>query len=238
MMRSIKVWDLPTRLFHWLLVLAVAVAYVVSSGRPAGTVFLIHVSCGYLVVLLLLFRFVWGFVGGQYARFAEFVRSPDDTAAYLRGLVFGKARRYLGHNPAAGIMIVLLLATLTLIVVSGLLAEGVTGGAGPLAGLLPLDVARTIGGLHKLFGNLILVLVGVHVLGVIVESLLHRENLAAAMVSGRKTAGDGVVADARPGSRAALIVLVVLLALLALAMAQATTVPPPRQKSAAIALED
>jgi len=224
-MRRIAVWDLATRIVHWLLVAAVALAYLMSSGRPAGTTFLIHVAAGYLVVLLLLFRLAWGFVGGEHARFRDFVRGPRAAFDYAKALLAGAAPRFIGHNPAGSAMIVLLLATLALLVATGLLAEGITGGGGPLSGVLPPAAARMVGEVHQLLGNAILMLAGIHVAGVAVESLLHRENLAAAMITGRKPARRREDADAGrvPAWRA--LLLLALLAAIGAAMAAATTIP-------------
>lgn len=228
MMRRIVVWDLATRLFHWLLVAAVALAYLMSSGHPAGTTFLIHVAAGYLVVLLLVFRLAWGLVGSEHARFRDFVRGPRAAFDYAKALLAGTAPRFIGHNPAGSAMIVLLLATLVLLVATGLLAEGVSGGSGPLSGVLPAAAARMVGEVHQLLGNAILVLAGIHVAGVVLESLLHRENLAAAMITGRKPARRPGEADARRAPAWRALFLVALLAVLGFAMAAATTIPPSR----------
>jgi cytochrome b len=224
-MRRITVWDLPTRVFHWTLVASAATAYLVSSGRPAGTTFLVHVTCGYIVVLLLLFRLAWGFIGGAHARFADFVRGPGRAFGYLKALLHGNAPRYLGHNPAGAAVIVLLLLLLTLLVATGLLAEGVSGGTGPLSWVLPIATARSVGAIHKLLGNTILVLAGIHLAGVVVESFLHRENLVTAMLTGRKPATHDADRDARAAPASRVLVLLGLLAILAIAMAGATTIP-------------
>ena len=230
-MRRIAVWDLPTRIFHWTLVASVATAYLISSGRPTGVTFLVHVTCGYLVVLLLLFRLAWGFFGGEHARFRAFVRGPASALAYARSLLGGTAPRFVGHNPAGAAMIVLILVTLVLLVATGLLAEGITGGAGPLSGLLPDATARAVGEIHQLLGNGILVLAGIHIAGVVVESVLQRENLAATMITGRKPAHEGGERDAGRAPIWRAVVLVAVLAALAAGMVSATAVPPPRARA-------
>ncbi|HZS84818.1 MAG TPA: cytochrome b/b6 domain-containing protein [Stellaceae bacterium] len=235
-MRQLAIWDLATRLFHWLLVASVGLGYLVSSGRPTGAVFLVHVSCGYLVLLLLLFRLVWGFVGGEHARFADFVRGPRAGLDYLKALAAGRAPRYLGHNPAGAAVILLMLALLALIVVTGLLAEGVTGGAGPLSPLVPLAAAKSVGSIHKLLGNAIIVLAGLHVVGVLGESLLHRENLVAAMITGRKRAESAAERNARPAPAWRAIGLVLVLGLLAAVMVLSTRLPPARPGTPAAAI--
>jgi cytochrome b len=217
---------LPTRLFHWTLVAAVALAYVTSSGRPSGTSFLVHLACGYLVLLLLLFRLAWGFVGGQYARFSSFVRGPRAVLSYLAALAKHRAPRILGHNPAGGAVIILMLVVLAGIVVTGLLSEGVTGAVGPLTSFMTRQGARAIGDIHQLLGNLILIVAGIHIAGVVVESLLHHENLVAAMISGRKPSADPAAVDARSAGPYRAIGLLVLLAVVAVALAMSTSLPP------------
>ena len=100
----IKVWDLPLRIFHWLLVTAFFVAYFTEDDLLT-----VHVWAGYLVAGLLVFRIVWGFIGNEYARFSQFLCSPMLSIAYLKDLMQAKAKRYIGHNPAGAAMIVLLL---------------------------------------------------------------------------------------------------------------------------------
>lgn len=176
----IRVWDLPLRIFHWLLVIAFFVAYFTEDELLK-----VHVWAGYLVGGLLIFRLVWGFVGGQYARFSNFLCSPLQSITYIKDLINSQARRYIGHNPAGAAMIVLLLLSLLMTVVTGLAVYGADQGAGPLAfiGDRHEDFFEEI---HELFANFTLVLVIVHIIGVIVESVIHRENLARAMFHGNK----------------------------------------------------
>ncbi len=194
---EVTVWDLWVRLFHWLLVAAFTMAYFTQEGpfeewleNFDGTwLQLIHVWSGYLIVGLLVFRLVWGLIGPRYARFSDFVRGPSEIFAYTRQVLTLRAPRYLGHNPAGGAMIVLLLLSLTITVVSGLMLYGADKGMGPLAGFLMNSsdgLIDTVGDLHEFFANLTLLLVVGHLVGVIWESLLHRENLAHAMITGRK----------------------------------------------------
>ncbi len=176
----IRVWDLPLRIFHWTLVVAFFVAYLTEDELLA-----IHVWAGYLIGGLLAFRLVWGFVGGQYARFSNFLCSPMQSVSYITDLIKSQARRYIGHNPAGAAMIVLLLLGLLMTVVTGLAVYGADQGAGPLAfiGNSHEDFWEEI---HEFFATTTLGLVVVHVIGVIVESVIHRENLAKAMFHGNK----------------------------------------------------
>ncbi|MFI4988293.1 MAG: cytochrome b/b6 domain-containing protein [Alphaproteobacteria bacterium] len=226
-MQSFRVWDLPTRVFHWALVAAILLAYLTSSGHPQGFLFALHLAGGYSVVLLLVFRFAWGFAGGEHARFAGFVRGWRAVRNHAQSLWHLSPERSIGHNAIGGWMIVLLLLTLLLIVLTGLLSQGVTGGAGPLSSILPASLVKSVGAAHKWLGSAILYLAGVHVAGVLFESLLGRENLARAMVTGRKPARLAEMRDARAVPVRRALALALLAALLGAAMVSVTRMPPP-----------
>jgi len=138
---------------------------------------------------LLAFRLIWGFIGPRYARFSDFVRGPAEVLTYTKNVLTLRAPRYLGHNPAGGAMIVILLLSLLLTVAAGLMLYGAGKGLGPLAGLMLNSSDATIDFIeefHEFFANFTLILVVGHLTGVIWESLLHRENLTHAMITGRK----------------------------------------------------
>lgn len=176
----IKVWDLPLRIFHWLLVAGFFVAYFTEDELLS-----VHVWAGYAIGGLLIFRLVWGFIGNEYARFANFLCSPAVSIAYVKDLISLKTKRYIGHNPAGAAMIVLLLVSLLMTVATGLAVYGADQGAGPLA-FIGNSHEKFWEAVHEFFANFTLVLVIVHVIGVAVESVIHRENLARAMVHGNK----------------------------------------------------
>jgi len=180
----IKIWDPFVRLFHWVLLLAFVTAFITEDD------FLnLHTLAGYIVIGLLLFRFVWGFIGSCYARFDNFVYSGKVIAAYLGDVFRFKARRYLGHNPAGGAMIILLLISLLLTTATGLAVYAAGDASGPLALWLAYagEVwASRFEDAHEFFANFTVLLVVIHVGGVLVESLLHRENLIIAMLTGNK----------------------------------------------------
>lgn len=196
---EITIWDPLVRLFHWLLVLAFALAYLSQEGPfeealehlDGEWLQTVHVWSGYTIAGLLAFRLCWGFIGPRHARFGDLVRGPRETLRYLRDVLTLRARRYLGHNPAGGAMIVALLLSLTATVVTGLALYGADQGLGPLAGLL-IDTGKgatdAIKELHEFFANCTVILAVGHLAGVIWESLLHRENLVRAMITGRKRA--------------------------------------------------
>lgn len=173
--RPILVWDLPTRVFHWLFAACFAGAWWTAEGERLR---LVHLSLGYTLGGLLAFRLVWGLVGTRYARFADFVRGPQAAWRYLRALAAGRRPHHVGHNPAGAWAIVGLLALGGAIVASGVAME--RGG---------LDLED----LHEGLASTMLALVGLHLAGVVVGSLAHRENLARAMLTGRKR---GVPAEA------------------------------------------
>ena len=175
----IRVWDPFVRAFHWALAACFAAAWL-SPENWEG----LHDAAGYAAGALVALRVVWGFVGPGYARFAQFVRSPETVIAYLRAIKDGSERRYIGHNPAGGAMIVVLLAAIAATAVSGwLLTTDAFWGSTALQHV------------HSAFAHGVLALVVLHLGGVLLASLRHRENLARAMVVGvKRTAGPGDVA--------------------------------------------
>lgn len=181
---KVKVWDPVVRIFHWSLVSAFFIAYITEEDFLT-----LHVWAGYTVLSLVFLRVLWGIVGTQYARFADFVYAPQAVKQFFLDTLRLRAPRYLGHNPAAGAMIILLLLALLLTSLSGLAVYGVEDSAGPLAGILTGaggfwgDVFE---GAHEFFANFTVFLVLLHVAGVIVESLIHGENLVSAMWHGYK----------------------------------------------------
>lgn len=181
---EVKVWDPLVRLFHWGLVIAFFIAYFTEEELLD-----LHVYAGYLVLGLILFRLLWGIIGTRYARFSDFVRSPAEIRQFLTDTLALRAKRYLGHNPAGGAMIVLMLISLLLTTVTGIAIYGAEEHAGPMAGWFAgaSDFwEEAFEETHEFFANFTLLLVFVHVAGVIVESLIHRENLVQAMFTGRK----------------------------------------------------
>ncbi|MCX7099039.1 MAG: cytochrome b/b6 domain-containing protein [Methylococcales bacterium] len=180
----IKVWDLPLRIFHWLLVAGFIVAYLTEDDLLT-----VHVWAGYMVAGLLLFRLAWGYIGNQYARFSSFLCRPALSLAFVKDLFALKTKRYIGHNPAGAAMIVLLLLCLTITVLTGFAVYGADQAAGPLASIGSSN-EKLWEEIHEFFANFTLMLVALHVLGVAIESYIHRENLARSMVTGYKKSTD------------------------------------------------
>ncbi|MFN4062511.1 MAG: cytochrome b/b6 domain-containing protein [Paracoccus hibiscisoli] len=169
---SVRVWDGFVRLFHWSLVAMIAGTWLTAEGPK-----LLHERLGYAIAILIAARLVWGLIGPRHARFADFVRGPLPVLAYLRDLRAGRERRYLGHNPAGGAMIVALLLAVT--------GTALTGWLQTTDAFWGSSAMEEI---HETLATLILVLAGLHVAGVLVESLRHRENLILSMLTGTKRA--------------------------------------------------
>jgi len=170
MRNKILVWDLPTRLFHWMLAASFIGAFLTAESEYWRA---IHVALGYTVIGLIAFRLIWGVVGTRYARFSSFAFGPSKVLAYVKSLLNRTPQHYVGHNPAGSW------------VIYGLLVLGLVSGATGYA------IYNEIGGdwfeeLHEGAANMMLGLVGVHVAGVLVSSLLHRENLVRSMIDGYK----------------------------------------------------
>ena len=167
----ILVWDLPLRVFHWLLVVTFAGAFLTAESERVRD---LHVALGYTFAGLLAFRLVWGLIGSRYARFSSFAFGPKAVVAYLRSLLTRHPVHHVGHNPAGSWVIYAIVALGLVIAASGYAVYDDLGG-------------KWIESLHEGAANAMLALVVFHVAGVVVSSLAHRENLAAAMVTGYKT---------------------------------------------------
>jgi len=189
-MTEIKVWDPLVRTSHWLLATAVIIAWFVDE--PLW----LHTWLGYIAIALILVRIVWGFIGPDYARFTSFVRGPRVTFGYFAGLLRFSSKRYLGHSPAGAVMIIALLVMVAVTAVTGMASLAATSGEGPLAGVITkVERANTeedqellIEEVHETAAKVTMVLILLHIAGVALASFAHRENLVAAMITGRKRA--------------------------------------------------
>jgi cytochrome b len=189
----IRVWDLPVRLFHWLLVGMVLIAFLSSEEDSALASW--HVPAGWVAAVLIAFRLVWGFVGGEHARFADFLK-PSQIAHHISSLFSGKPERSIGHNALGGLAIVALIGAVGGIVYTGATMQG-----------------DAEGGLHETLANVLLGLIALHVVAVIAMSLLTKDDLIGAFITGTKRAdlhpGNG---DARPPMPLALPVAAIVIA--------------------------
>jgi len=191
-----RVWDFPTRAFHWLL--AVLVGFSWYTGSRAGSWLEWHFWSGYAVLTLLLFRVAWGFVGGAWARFSSFVRGPGAAFHHIRDLFSPRDLRDIGHNPIGGWMVVAILLILLSQVGMGLFISdsdmGLTGG--PYADYVSDAVRSRLLSLHEWNGQLILVVIAAHVSAVVIYLIWKGENLIGAMITGRKSLDATLAAEA------------------------------------------
>jgi cytochrome b len=203
-MQRILVWDLPTRVFHWTLAACFALAWLTSESD----VWLSHhVFLGYVMLGLVGFRVLWGVLGGHYARFAAFRYGPKAGLAYLRDTLQGRAARHIGHNPAGSQAIYLLLLLVLAIGVSGIFTLGGEEQHGAVAGWFGINAGRAIKQIHEATATFMLLVVAGHIAAVVIESLLHKENLARSMLTGFKLAPFGVIASKPYRTVAALLLL-------------------------------
>lgn len=183
---QIKVWDLPVRIFHWSLVSAFLLAYLTEDHFMS-----LHVLAGYVIAGLIVFRLIWGVIGTRHARFSDFYYPPSTVISYLKNVVRFNAEHYIGHNPAGGAMVFALLVSLAITVVTGFAAYGAEQASGPMAEIMASashSVGKAAEEIHEFFANFTLLLVMLHVIGVLVASLQHRENLVRSMFNGFKRA--------------------------------------------------
>lgn len=188
--RRMRLWDAPVRLFHWALVITIAVAW--WSNQQANIQ--VHEIAGYTALSLVLFRVIWGLVGSANARFSSFVRGPDAVVGYLKKLPKGSEKElaYPGHNPAGGWMVVVLLTLVGIQAFTGLFASEDTFlfFDGPLVKHVPAGFASAMNSLHHININLIYIAVALHVVAAVGYLVFKRENLIGAMITGRRKVPD------------------------------------------------
>ena len=201
-----RVWDLPVRLIHISLLLAVTGSWL--THELEGDWFTWHVRCGYAVLILVGTRLIWGVVGTRHARFASFVRGPRAIIAYVRAMRGGAAPGIAGHNPLGALMVLLLLALLLMQALTGLFANDEIIDAGPLVGYVSDALSKRLTGLHHQIFDLIIVAVALHVAAALFYLFVKRQNLIRPMITGVKPAADVPPDEAITGSRSWLAVLV------------------------------
>jgi cytochrome b len=179
-----RVWDLPTRLFHWTL--ALLVVFSVVTAKVGGNWIDWHMRSGYTILALIVFRVIWGFAGSRYARFADFVRGPSAIAAYLRGMRSASAPAHAGHNPLGALSVLAMLAILLLQAATGLFANDSIANEGPLAKLVSGATSDLATRIHKLNQYAIFVLVALHLAAVAWYAFARRDNLVLPMLTGDK----------------------------------------------------
>ncbi len=191
-MRSVEIWDLPTRVFHWSLAALVILAPVIGDDDP-GIAYTLHAYAGYAILFLLAFRIPWGLIGSPRSRFSDFVKPWWEVLGHAKSLVLKfKAPRSVGHNPLGGWMIVALLIIVFLTAATGLFA-GDDEARGPYAGLLG-SAGDALGELHEALADLLIPLILLHLAGALVHWLLSGDNVVRAMIDGEKQLEDSAAA--------------------------------------------
>ena len=213
-LRKIRIWDLPTRIFHWAL--AVGVIGSVVTAKIGGNAMEWHFRFGYLILTLLVFRFVWGLVGGHWSRFASFIYSPATLLRYLRGHARPEEHLDVGHSPLGAGSVFALLAILTLQVGTGLFADDEIANAGPLVRFVSSATSSLASGWHKNFGQwLIIALVVLHLGAIAFYRFRRGRDLVRPMLTGDKMLAGKVPASADgAGHRGMALMLIALCAAL------------------------
>jgi cytochrome b len=181
-MRPMKVWDLPIRLFHWAIVVLIFFAWGTQELNYMDW----HVRIGYTILTLLLFRLVWGLIGSDTARFAQFLRSPAAALRHLAQLRRREPDREIGHNAAGGWMVLVMLALIGVQAGTGLFANDDANTEGPLMHLVDKDQSNSLSHIHSLNFKLIEGVIVMHLLAIVLYAVLKRQNLVRPMITGRK----------------------------------------------------
>jgi cytochrome b len=206
-MHTIRVWDLPTRLFHWLL--AMCVVGLVITGSVGGNWMNWHLRLGYSVLTLLLFRLVWGFVGGHWSRFSSFIYAPSSLLGYLKGR--GRPEHSVGHTPLGALSVFALLLILAAQVGTGLMSDDEISFFGPLVRFVSGDTVALATSYHKNVGKfIVMALVALHVLAIIFYQFVRKQRLVAPMVVGDKQLAAPVI-HSRDTAATRVVALVVLI---------------------------
>ena len=196
-MTKIRIWDLPTRLFHWALAICFAAMFV--SGKIGGGAMTWHFRIGYVVASLLLFRLAWGLCGGRWSRFSAFVCHPRSILSHLRGK--GRFEHSIGHNPAGTVSILMMLFFLLAQVTSGLFSEDKGEAIGPLSLFVTQATVRWVTAYHKNVGQAVLLLVSLHLAAIAFYFLWKKNNLITPMITGDKLLPDNVQPSSDAPSR-------------------------------------
>jgi cytochrome b len=181
---QIRVWDLPTRIFHWFIVIFVAISF--TTGMVGGNWMIYHLKSGYIILTLLLFRLGWGFWGGHYSRFISFVRGPSAVMGYAKTLLRKESPKVLGHNPMGGWSVMAMLAALLVQVGTGLFANDDIATQGPLYGWVSKSTSDWLTGIHIFNKGVIIFLIVLHLSAVLFYLLIKHDNLIVPMITGRR----------------------------------------------------
>jgi cytochrome b len=196
---SIKVWDLPVRIFHWAIV--VLLVLQVATGEIGGDLMPLHLLSGYCILVLLVFRVLWGFAGSTHARFASFIAGPAATFRFARRLFSRQAVPQVGHNPLGGWSVLAMILLMLLQAGSGLFSNDGAEALGPFAPYVSIDVSNAFTEFHRWNLKLLIVLSGLHVLAVLFHWLVKKDNLITAMFTGVKDVPEAAVHERRDAMR-------------------------------------
>jgi cytochrome b len=217
---SAPVWDVFVRAFHWSLVLLFAFSAI--TGKVGGSWIKWHMYSGYAILALVLFRIIWGFVGGEYARFASFVAGPTSAVRYGLGLLKRGSQHVISHNPIGGWMVVALLLVLATQAVLGLICDDEIATTGPLARYVSTELSLKAMSWHRLLGDVLLILVAIHILAVVFHVFVKKESLVRAMFSGNKDLPTDLAREAQSARKASIgigfVVLSIAIAAVAIAV--------------------
>jgi cytochrome b len=219
-----RVWDWPTRFFHWGLAASILGAYV--SNRLGASYFSLHLFFGYATIVLVVFRLVWGFIGTRHARFVNFLEGPRGVLRYVSAMGRRRRTRYAGHNPLGALMVVTLLLVTGAQAALGLFGNDEIFNLGPLAGLVSKEASLLLTSLHRKLFYVILFAVVFHVGAVLIHVLVKREPLILAMITGRKPAHIVQPEEAISSSRS-LLAIMLFASLTAALIFSLDFVPPP-----------
>ena len=205
MPRLVQVWDLPVRIFHWLLVLLVVISF--TTGKLGGDWLAWHFRSGYCILALVLFRIIWGLFGSQTARFSDFIQGPKKVFVYARSLFSGATTFHAGHNPMGGLMVALMLALLLVQATTGLFVDDDAGTRAPLADKVSGATVSLLTTVHRININILLACVALHVCAALFYLLVKKDNLIKPMFTGHKSVPDDQPEPALSGPVPALIVV-------------------------------
>jgi cytochrome b len=211
-MKRIRVWDLPVRLFHWVLVVLIAAAWATQEYDHMDW----HVWCGYAILTLLLFRLVWGVIGSDTARFTRFLKSPFAAFRHLAHIGRREADREIGHNAAGGWMVLAMLALIAVQAVTGLFSNDDGSTEGPLMHFVSKDQSDWLSHIHSVNFKLIEAAIVLHILAILTYAVLKRQDLVRPMITGRKSMPDGTRAPRMVSPVWAVVTLVVAAGVVAL----------------------
>ena len=220
---SAPVWDGFVRMFHWSLVLLFAIS--VASGKVGGEWIVWHMRSGYAILTLVTFRLIWGFVGGEYARYVSFLVGPVRGFRFARGLLGKTHEHVIGHNPVGGWMVIVLLLLLAAQAMSGMFSNDEIATTGPLARYVSDETSITLMGRHRTIGNILLALVGIHIAAVLFHVVVKKEGLIRAMFSGKKELPPHLASEAQAARKASLPIGFIVISIAVTAVAVAVNWP-------------